>query len=247
MIGTDRPEPGWYREVAAHLGRAYLDYRFTRGTLQEAQFLHTALSLRPGARLLDVGTGPGRHAIELGRLGIQVVGVDTSPAFLEIARESASAEGVVVSFFEMDAANLPFEDEFDAVISICEGAFGLGEDDLAILRGMTRALKPGGHAAVAAAHTFHVLHKMSEHDTFDPVTSILRSAVAAVVGEDGSHKDLVMWNSCYTARELEWIGNGAGLDPDAVIGVAPGEFAGDVPTVAHPELLLLARKPARTG
>jgi SAM-dependent methyltransferase len=238
------PEKDWYSEVADHLGSAYLGYEFAQGTEQEVDFLYNALSLKAGARLLDVGTGPGRHAIEFARRGVQVVGIDTSPKFLAIARERASEAGTPVSFFEMDALALPFEDEFDVVISICEGAFGLGLDDLKILRGMTAALKPGGHAAVAAPNTFYVLGRVTDPAEFDPVTSLFRRTMKDVPGEDGSTKDLTMWSSCYTPRELEWIANGAGLDPEIVNGIAPGAFGADIPTREHPELLLLARKPA---
>ncbi|CAN5830470.1 hypothetical protein BH23ACT12_BH23ACT12_07360 [soil metagenome] len=243
MSGPKAPDKGWYTTVADHLGSAYLGFEFTQGTEQEVDFLYNALSLRPGARLLDLGTGPGRHAVEFAKRGVQVVGIDISSKFLAIARERASQAGAPVSFFEMDALALPFEDEFDVAISICEGAFGLGLDDLKILREMTAALKPGGHAAVAAPNTFFVLSQLEDPDEFDPVSSLFARTMKAVPGEDGSTKDLAMWNSCYTPRELEWIANGAGLDPEIVNGIAPGAFGSDVPTSEHPELLLLARKP----
>ena len=244
MSRIEPPEPVWYTAVADHLGAAYLDYEFTHGTAQEVDFLYRALSLKPGGRLLDVGTGPGRHAIEFAARGVRVVGIDISSTFLTIARDRASRQGVAVSFFEMNALDLPFEDEFDAAISIGEGAFGLGLDDLRILRNITRSLKPGGHTAVAAPNTFHVVGRLQDRAEFDPVSSLFRRTVPNVAGQDGTAKDLVMWNSCYTPRELEWMANGAGLDPEVVNGVAPGAFGSGSPTMEHPELLLLARKPA---
>jgi SAM-dependent methyltransferase len=241
---VEAPDDHWYSALADHLGSAYLGYQFTQGTEQEVEFLYTALSLKAGDRLLDVGTGPGRHAIEFARRGVRVVGIDISSKFLNLARERASEEGIAVSFFEMDALQLPFEDEFDVAVSIAEGAFGLGLDDLKILRGMTRALKPGGHLAVEAPNTFYILDQVYDPGEFDPVTSRYRRTMEAVLGEDGISRSMQMWNSCYTPRELEWIANGAGLDPEVVNGVAPGAFGADVPTRRHPELLLLARKPA---
>ena len=93
VSGPKPPEAGWYNAVADHLGSAYLGFEFTQGTEQEVDFLYNALSLKPGARLLDVGTGPGRHAVEFAKRGVQVVGIDISSRFLAIARERASEAG----------------------------------------------------------------------------------------------------------------------------------------------------------
>ena len=53
----------WFEDIAEFLGPAYLRYSFTKGTEQEVGFLVDALDLGPGSRVLDVGCGPGRHAL----------------------------------------------------------------------------------------------------------------------------------------------------------------------------------------
>ncbi|HAI63730.1 MAG TPA: class I SAM-dependent methyltransferase, partial [Acidimicrobiaceae bacterium] len=60
------------------MGAAYLRYSFTKGTVKEVDELLRRVPLEPGARILDVGCGPGRHAHELGRRGFVVHGVDIS-------------------------------------------------------------------------------------------------------------------------------------------------------------------------
>lgn len=117
-------ERHWFEDVADHLGGAYLRYSFTKGTEQEVGFLVDALGLAPGARILDVGCGPGRHAHALAARGFEVVGVDISERFITLARE-ATPPGAPVTFERADARALRFESEFDAVISLCQGAFGL--------------------------------------------------------------------------------------------------------------------------
>ncbi|HMC08323.1 MAG TPA: hypothetical protein VKL22_03260, partial [Actinomycetota bacterium] len=72
---------------------------------------------------------------------------------------------------------------------------------------------------------------------------LYRARVEGVIGAGGATAGFEIWNSCYTPRELEWIANGAGLDPEAVFGVAPGAYGREAPTFDHPELLLIARKP----
>src|SRR5690349_25179633 len=115
-------ETHWFEPLAEHMGRAYLRYSFTKGTEQEVDFLVDVLELEPGMRVLDVGCGPGRHAHALGRRGIEVLGVDIAERFVEVARQTGTPG---VTFERLDARALPFEAEFDAVISLCQGAVGL--------------------------------------------------------------------------------------------------------------------------
>src|SRR5438270_3147064 len=112
----------WFEDVADHLGSGYLRYSFTKGTEQEVPFLVDVLGLAPGARILDVGCGPGRHAHALGRRGFEVVGVDISERFVALARDGAPA-GAAVTFERADARSLRFGAELDAVISARHGAF----------------------------------------------------------------------------------------------------------------------------
>src|SRR5215831_16355018 len=73
-------------------------------------------------RVLDVGCGPGRHAHALARRGIEVVGVDISRRFVDLAAAEAPPGA---TFVRADARALPYDAEFDAAISLCQGAFGL--------------------------------------------------------------------------------------------------------------------------
>ena len=67
---------------------------------------------------LDVGTGTGFFAVLLAQAGHRVEGVDLTPAMLEEARALASQRGLDITFREMDAQALDYEDGcFDAVIS----------------------------------------------------------------------------------------------------------------------------------
>jgi SAM-dependent methyltransferase len=115
-------ERHWFEGVADHLGEAYLHYSFTKGTDQEVGFLVEELGLASGMRVLDVGCGPGRHAHALARSGIEVVGVDISERFIELAHREAPPGA---TFVRGDARALGYDAEFDAVISLCQGAFGL--------------------------------------------------------------------------------------------------------------------------
>lgn len=77
--------------------------------------------LAPGARVLDLGGGPGRYAIELARRGHRVVLADLSPELLDGARRRVAAAGLpgVESLDVVDATDLArYADEsFDAVVA----------------------------------------------------------------------------------------------------------------------------------
>ena len=81
----------WFEPIAEHLGSAYLRYSFTKGTVQEIDFVVGALGLQPGDRVLDVGCGPGRHAHELARRGFVVHGIDICQRFIDLATARRTA------------------------------------------------------------------------------------------------------------------------------------------------------------
>src|SRR6478672_10003027 len=99
---TPQPEDGWFDELARFLGPAYLRNAFTYGTEQEVAFLCERLQLREGSRVLDLGCGPGRHSLALARRNIDVVGIDHSETFVELAREAAKSENLTAEFRVQD-------------------------------------------------------------------------------------------------------------------------------------------------
>ena len=79
----------WFEDLASHMKTAYLRYSFTKGTMQEVDFILAATRAAIGSSFIDVGCGPGRHSIELARRGMQVQGIDVSQDFIDIASRHA--------------------------------------------------------------------------------------------------------------------------------------------------------------
>ena len=92
--------------------------------------------------------GPGYLAIELARLGVhQVVGLDISKTFVELATENAKKAGVKVAFHHGNASAMPFEPGlFDLVV--CRAAFKNFSEPVCAIEEMYRVLKPGGKAII---------------------------------------------------------------------------------------------------
>jgi SAM-dependent methyltransferase len=245
------PEPDhWFEPVAEHLGSAYLRYSFTKGTEQEVGFLVDALGLGPGSRVLDVGCGPGRHAHALARRGCEVVGVDISERFVALAAEGAPPGA---TFVRADARALAFDAEFDAAISLCQGAFGLAggpgaplDADGDVLAGIARALRPGGLAAVSAFSAYFQVRWLEESDSFDAGAGV-NHEVTEVRDETGRAVPAELWTTCFTPRELRLLAARAGLDVRHIWSVTPGAYDAALPTVSSPEFLLVAQRASTTA
>jgi SAM-dependent methyltransferase len=242
-------QDGFFNEVAAFLGKAYWApgttrvQAFTAGTEQEVDFLVEALALAPGMRVLDAGCGPGRHTLALGRRGIGVVGIDLAPEFVALGRGAAGE--LPVEFRVGDVRDLEFDADFDAVICLCQGGFGLlggGEHEEAVVGRFARALRPGGRLAVSAFSSYFAVRHLEAGETFDADRGVNHER-AQLRNEQGREEVFDLWTTCYTPRELRLLARAAGLDVDAVYGVAPGRYGRHPPSLDAPEHLLLARRP----
>jgi SAM-dependent methyltransferase len=188
----------YFDERFLALYRALLPEEETRA---EVDAIVALLGLRPGLRVLDVGCGWGRHAVELARAGCRVAGVDLSPVLLDAARAGAREAGVEVDWRRLDMRELPFEGEFDAVLSLFSslGYFGEDGEDLRVLRGVRRALAPGGRFLLDTTHRDLVAREYADRDwwtgpagehvwverEFDAVAGVSRERLRWS-GEDGA-------------------------------------------------------------
>ncbi|MDO5530906.1 class I SAM-dependent methyltransferase [Sutterella sp.] len=118
--------------------------------------LFPALALPEGARVADIGCGPGLFALLAAKAGYKATGCDASPGMLARAKANAEAAGLECDFIEADATKLPFEDaSLDAVISRYL-VWNL-PDPKAAFREWLRVLKPGGAILYADGNHYRYL------------------------------------------------------------------------------------------
>lgn len=100
---------------------------------------------RPNARVLDMGCGPGAHAIAVARHGHRVTGVDTSRRLLERARATAQGAGADVEWIEADMREFRRLAHFDLICSLY-ASFGYFDDaqNQQVLENFQASLVPGG-------------------------------------------------------------------------------------------------------
>lgn len=108
----------------------------------EAAAVRGLLGLGPGARVLDLACGQGRHASPLRSAGLDVVGLDTSAVLLK----AASARDPELALLRADMRALPLADAcMDGVVNLFNafGYFTSDEQDVGVLREVVRVLRPG--------------------------------------------------------------------------------------------------------
>ena len=230
----------WFEPLADHMGTAYDRYAHTKGTVQEVDHVVDALALVPGQRVLDVGCGTGRHAHELAKRGMVTHGVDISERFIDIAAAGAP-EGA--TFERGDARTLGFHEEFDAVICLCQGAFGMmtaDGEDAAVVAGMEAALRPGGLLALSAFNAYFAVKYHDDAD-FDAATGVSHERTE-IRSESDEPKTVDLWTGCYTPRELRLLLGAHGFAVESISSVEPGSYSSDPATIESPEYLVVARR-----
>jgi SAM-dependent methyltransferase len=114
--------------------------------------------LRGHERILDLACGFGRHTLELARRGYSAVGVDITAAYIADARSAAQHQHLAAEFLQADVRSVLFEDEFDVVLNMADGAIGYFETDeenLRLFDVIGRALRNGGKHVMGVCSAAH--------------------------------------------------------------------------------------------
>lgn len=189
-------------DAAPHREWARLDER-------RIEFGITSLALHeflpaPPARVIDIGSGPGRYAIALARQGYTVSLLDVSAACLAVAEQEALRAGV--SFERVEHGSATALDSFPD--ASCDAALLLGplyhlkrqsERELAVSEAL-RVLRPGGVLFTAFLSRFSAVRYAAKTrpQQFLDDPQLLESILAHGVGES-VRADAAFLNSCYFA------------------------------------------------
>jgi SAM-dependent methyltransferase len=111
------------------------------------------LARRAQGRVLELGAGTGRVALDLAEAGHQVTALDSNSLLLASLAERASDRGLNVLCVGADARALPALGSFALVIAPMQllQIMGGAAERAGLLRGVASSLPPGGHFAAALA------------------------------------------------------------------------------------------------
>jgi len=248
----------WYEELFENYANNYENEPYVKGTIGEVDFIEKEINYNKSLSILDIGCGTGRHSIELAKRGYSVTGVDLSDAQLKKARSKADMSNVQVQFLKADARNLDFNNRFNLVIMICEGAFPLMETDemnFTILQNAAKALKDSGTFIFTTLNgLFPLFHSVKDfinnntereasiENTFDLMTFRDHSEYEHV-DDDGNKKILKCNERYYIPSEITWQLKTLGFKSVEIFGEELGKWTRNRKlTTEDYEMLVIAKK-----
>lgn len=253
-------EKQWYEILFENYGQKYDQEGFAQGTIGECDFIEKELNYNKELRIIDVGCGTGRHAIELSKRGYPVTGIDLSESMLEKAREKAKHDGLQIDFLRHDARSLPFENQFDVAIMLCEGGFPLMETDemnFEILKNVSKSLRQrskfifttlnGLFPLFHSINDFHAQGAVDGNATYDSKNFDLMTFrdynITKVVDDDGVEKELACNERYYVPSEITWLLKTVGFTKIEIFGARLGAFSReDQLTTEDFEMLVIAER-----
>ncbi len=168
-----------------------------------------------GERWLDVACGPGLVARALAPGTGSVVGVDLTPAMVEVGRREAEAAGLRnVSFAVGDATALEFGDgAFDGAVT----RFSLHHIPMPgrVVAEMARVVKPGGAVVVADHVTSADADAAAWHEQIERLRdpshwACLTPPRIAALGARAGLEQISQETFAFTLDFAEWLGRGSG-------------------------------------
>ena len=162
-MNSQADRAAWYRKW---FGSEYLKLYPHRDASEAAEgvaLLRREVGRSSGARVLDVGCGPGRHLAALIRAGFSSVGIDLSPTMIATAWVAAPEAHLV----RADMRQLPIADaSFDIVTSYFTsfGYFEDERDDQQVIHEARRVLATGGWYLLDFLNSAHVAATLKRED-----------------------------------------------------------------------------------
>jgi SAM-dependent methyltransferase len=222
---------------------------------KESAFVASALGLEPGAAVLDLCCGQGRHSVQLAKRGLKVTSLDLNSDYVELAQQAAKANKVAIETVVADMRNIPFENKFDAIVNMYS-SFGYLEseaEDLKVLESAAKALKAGGGLLLDMLNREWAIDNYIQNDWHTGADGTLYVErrdldLAAsrmhvhfiVVDPQGGRRESIGHNiRLYTLTETTRLLERVGLQQTAVFGGFDGEAYG----IGTRRMIVIAQKP----
>jgi SAM-dependent methyltransferase len=223
---------------------------------KESAFVARTLELKPGASVLDLCCGQGRHSVQLAKHGFKVTGLDLNAEYLDLASKAAEAAKVKIETVAGDMREIPFENKFDAVVNMYS-SFGYLEseaEDSKVLESAAKALKPGGRLLLDMLNREWAIDNYIQNDwhtgadgtlyverrDLDLATSRMHVHFIVVDPKGGRRESIGHIIRLYTLTEMTRLLERVGMRWTAVFGGFEGEDYG----IGARRMIIVAQKGA---
>jgi SAM-dependent methyltransferase len=242
----------WDRFFDQHYLRTYAPRQPDQSARQEVLSAMRLARAEPGAQVLDLPCGFGRHSVPLARAGYLVTGMDRSAALLaEACRRRGQEQGP--NLVRADYRAVPARGStFDVVLNLFTALGYLGDaGDLSVLEEFCRVLRPGGWLVIETLHRDALARRyeslgvdmlpdaayLVEERSFDLAGGVMEATHTLLVpGKEADSRSFRM--RVYTATELIGMVERAGFVDVSFFGDLQG-----APLSLESRLTLVARKP----
>ena len=204
---------------------------------------YVGLARQAAGPLVELAVGNGRVAIPVAQAtGQRVIGIDSSPAMLSLARARAAAAGVQLDLYERDMRDLALNEPAALVYCPFRALLHLPTwaDRRRTFERVAASLQPGGRFAWNAfVFDHHIAARLDGQHQQEPVPHTNNYAVG------DNRIDIILDNgaasSLWWATKNEWLGllDVAGLEVEALYGGFAAELFGD----DSREYVFIARRP----
>ena len=218
----------------------------------EVESLISLLDISAPQRVLDLGCGFGRHAVEFAELGFDTTGIDPSAAMIDAATHLASTRSIAGVTFSTDLANA--EGPFDAAVAMFTTIGQVGADQAsneAIINEVAARLSPGAGLLVEVPQREAAVAQLVAHDAFgsgdnsttinrrfDPATFRVHETFEVV--QDGVERSFDLAYRLFDQTELEQLLTSAGFERIEFFA----DLDGNQLEASSPTMIALARRPA---
>jgi SAM-dependent methyltransferase len=214
----------WFTDVFDEDYLKTLPFLTPQSTQAEAEFVLAAMDLAPGAQLLDIGCGYGRHAMELAARGFHVVGLDLSLPLLVRGGEEAHRRGLTINFVRGDMRELDFDNQFDGAYCLFS-TFGYFDDDTnkKTALNIARALRPGGKLVLEILNRDYIVADLPTRVWWEGEGCVILEEIdfnyffsrvvinRSLVMDDGRQLEQEISMRAYSLHEIGRVLHGAGF------------------------------------
>jgi SAM-dependent methyltransferase len=249
----------WFEEIFTEDYLRTLPFLTPRATQREANFVLESLELEPGAQILDVGCGYGRHAMEVAARGYHLVALDASLPLLLRGADEAQRRGLTINFVHGDMRELTFDSQFDGAYCLFT-TFGYFDDETnkKTAQNIARALKPNARLVIQILNRDYLMGDLPSRVWWEGDGCVVLEEVEfnyfssrvishrSVVFDDGRQLEQEISVRAYSLHEFGKLLHAAGFRVLEISGSMEtrGRFFGNVSR----ELIVVAEKrEAKTG